>query len=81
VVGPVCESSDFLAQGRRLPPIEPGDLLAVFCAGAYGMSMSMNYNDHPRPAEVLVDGGECRLIRPRQKEVDLIASELNPGGR
>lgn len=79
VVGPVCESSDFLAQGRRLPPVEPGDLLAVFCAGAYGMSMSMNYNDHPRPAEVLVDGGGCRLIRPRQREIDLIASELAVG--
>ena len=81
VVGPVCESSDFLAQARRLPPVEPGDLLAVFCAGAYGMSMSMNYNDHPRPAEVLVDGGECRLIRPRQNELDLIAAELAVGDR
>ncbi len=77
VVGPVCESSDFLAQGRRLPPLEPGDLLAVFCAGAYGMSMSMNYNDHPRPAEVLVDGSACRLIRPRQRAIELIASELS----
>ena len=81
LVGPVCESSDFLAQGRLLPPVEPGDLLAVFCAGAYGMSMSMNYNDHPRPAEVLVDKGECRLIRPRQRAIDLIAPELSVGGR
>lgn len=81
VVGPICESSDFLAQGRNLPPVEPGDLMAVFCAGAYGMSMSMNYNDHPRPAEVLVDGSDCRLIRPRQREVDLIAAELTVGSR
>src|SRR5207244_11156604 len=56
VVGPVCESGDFLARDRWLPPVRRGDLLAVFSAGAYGMAMSSNYNSRPRAAEVLVDG-------------------------
>lgn len=75
VVGPVCESGDFLALGRDLPPLAQGDLLAVFTAGAYGMTMSSTYNDHPRPAEVLVDGGHATLIRRRQTFDDLIAQE------
>ena len=58
VVGPVCESGDFLAKNRALPPLKRGELLATFSAGAYGMSMSSNYNGRPRAAEVLVDGGE-----------------------
>jgi diaminopimelate decarboxylase len=76
VVGPICESSDFLAQNRLLPEMEPGELMAVFCAGAYGMSMALNYNDHPRPAEVLVRPTGCTLIRPRQTELELISAEL-----
>ncbi len=65
VVGPVCESSDFLGRGRELT-LESGDLLAVLSAGAYGMAMSSNYNARPRPAEVLVEGATHRLIRARE---------------
>ncbi|MCR4297069.1 MAG: diaminopimelate decarboxylase, partial [Elusimicrobia bacterium] len=63
VVGPVCESGDFLARQRPLPPLERGDLLAVLKAGAYGFAMSSQYNSRPRAAEVLVDGGKTRLAR------------------
>lgn len=76
VVGPVCESGDFLAKGRRLPPLTRGDLLATFSAGAYGMSMSSNYNARPRAAEVLVDGARHRLIRRRETFEDLVRTEL-----
>ena len=76
VVGPVCESGDFLAKDRRLPPLKRGDLLAIFSAGAYGMAMSSNYNGRPRAAEVLVDGGKHRLIRRRETFDDLIRSEI-----
>jgi diaminopimelate decarboxylase len=76
VVGPVCESSDFLAKDRRLPPVRRGDLLATFSAGAYGMAMSSNYNSRPRAAEVLVDGGSHRLIRRRETYEDLVRPEL-----
>ncbi len=76
VVGPLCESSDFLCQDRPLPVVEEGAVLAVFCAGAYGMSMASTYNDHPKPAEVLVDGTQVTLIRPRQELHELVASEL-----
>ena len=65
VVGPVCESGDFLGHGRSLAIVED-DLLAVMCAGAYGMAMSSNYNSRPRAAEVLVDGGQAHLIRERE---------------
>jgi diaminopimelate decarboxylase len=75
VVGPVCESGDFLAKNRRLPLLERGDLLAVFSAGAYGMAMSSNYNSRPRAAEVLVTAGTHRLIRRREALADLIALE------
>lgn len=75
VVGPVCESSDFLAKHRGLPPVKSGDLLAVFTAGAYGMAMSSQYNSRPRAAEVLVSGDEARLIRRRETYDDLIAAE------
>lgn len=80
IVGPICESSDFLAQDRALPPMKQGDLLAVFSAGAYGMSMASTYNDHPRPAEVLIDGGKVLLIRPRQEIVELVRPELGEPG-
>ncbi len=74
VVGPVCESGDWLAKERTLV-IEQGDLLAVLCAGAYGMTMASNYNTRPRPCEVLVDGDEAHLIRERERFEDLIAHE------
>lgn len=76
VVGPVCESGDFLARERRLPPLERGDLLAVLKAGAYGFAMSSQYNSRPRAAEVLVDGGRARLVRRRETLKDLYAAEL-----
>ena len=66
VVGPVCETGDFLARDRELPEVETGELLAVRDAGAYGFCMSSNYNMRPRAAEVLVDGGSARLIRRRE---------------
>ncbi len=75
VVGPICESADFLAQDRALPPVAPGDLIAVFGAGAYGMTMASRYNSHPLPAEVLIDGGRATLIRRRETYDDLVAHE------
>jgi len=76
IVGPVCETGDFFARDRKLPPVEPGDLLAVLDAGAYGMVQSSNYNTRPRPAEVLLQGGEATLIRRRETIADLIGPEL-----
>ncbi|HUV69828.1 MAG TPA: diaminopimelate decarboxylase [Terracidiphilus sp.] len=76
VVGPVCESGDFFARDRKLAPLEPGDLVALLDAGAYGMSQSSNYNTRPRPAEVLVEGGKARLIRRRETIADLLAPEF-----
>jgi len=75
VVGPVCESSDFLAQDRDLPPVNPADLLAVFGAGAYGIVMASQYNSRPRAPEILVSGQEARLIRRRETYDDLVAAE------
>jgi diaminopimelate decarboxylase len=75
VVGPLCESGDFLAQDRNLPPVSRGDLLAIFSAGAYAMTMSSQYNSRPRAAEVLVDGPQARLIRRRETYADLTAPE------
>jgi diaminopimelate decarboxylase len=75
VVGPVCESGDFLAQNRWLPPLTRGALLATFSTGAYGMSMSSNYNGRPRAAEVLVHGSQYRLIRRRETYDDLVRPE------
>jgi diaminopimelate decarboxylase len=74
VVGPVCETGDFLGHGRRLR-IAPGDLLAVLSAGAYGMSMSSNYNSRPRAAEVLVDAGDAHPVRDRESLASLFALE------
>jgi diaminopimelate decarboxylase len=76
VVGPICESSDFLAQDRLLPDVRPGEYLAVFSAGAYGFSMSSQYNSRPRAAEVLVDGDRSTLVRRRETYEDLIALEI-----
>jgi diaminopimelate decarboxylase len=75
IVGPVCESSDVLARGRPMPPLEPGDLLAVLDAGAYGAVMASTYNRRPLPPEVLVDDGDWRVIRRRQTIDDLMALE------
>jgi len=75
VVGPLCETGDYLALNRPLPPMARGDLLAVFSAGAYGMSMANNYNATPRPPEVLVDGGKATIIRRRETYEDLVALE------
>ena len=74
IVGPVCESGDFIGRGRRLPMSE-GALLAVMSAGAYGMSMASNYNTRPRAAEVMVDGTAVHVIRKRESVHDLIAHE------
>jgi len=74
VVGPVCDSGDFLARERKLA-IDEGGLLAIMSAGAYGMSMSSNYNARPRAAEVMVDGGRIHLIREREQVEDLFAGE------
>jgi diaminopimelate decarboxylase len=76
VVGPVCESGDYLAKDRRLPLVKRGDLLATFSAGAYGMAMSSNYNSRARAAEVLVDGENHRLIRRRETNEDMIRTEV-----
>ncbi len=76
VVGPICESSDFLAQDRLLPTMEPGEYLAVFSAGAYGFSMSSQYNSRPRAAEVIVDGDRATLARRRETYADLIDLEV-----
>src|SRR6266545_5834089 len=75
VVGPVCESSDFLARRRRMPAVQGGDLLCVRSAGAYGFAMSSNYNARPRSAEVLVDGDVAYLARKRETLDDLVRGE------
>lgn len=76
VVGPVCESGDFFARDRELQKLNPGELLVLLDAGAYGMAQSSNYNTRPRPAEVLVDGAEAKLIRRRETFKDLFAPEI-----
>ena len=86
VVGPICESGDFLARDRALPPYAAGDLLAVMSAGAYGFSMSSNYNTRPRAAEVMVSGSRFEVVRERETVRDVFhaertASFLLRGGR
>ena len=76
IVGPVCESGDFFARDRELPTSKPGDLLAILDAGAYGMSLSSNYNTRVRPAEVLVEGDTHRLVRRRETMKDLFGPEI-----
>jgi diaminopimelate decarboxylase len=76
VVGPVCESGDFFARDRAMPKVKAGDLVALLDAGAYGMSQTSNYNTRTRPAEVLVDGAEAKLIRRRETLKDLFAPEM-----
>jgi diaminopimelate decarboxylase len=75
IVGPICETGDFFARDRRIPSVEEGDLLAILDSGAYGMSLSSNYNTRPRAAEVLVDGKSVKLIRRRERLKDMLASE------
>jgi diaminopimelate decarboxylase len=76
VVGPVCETGDFFARDRKIGAVEPGDLVALLDAGAYGMAQSSNYNTRPRAAEVLVEGGKARLIRRRETMGDLLGTEM-----
>jgi diaminopimelate decarboxylase len=76
VVGPVCETSDFLARRRELERVEPGELIAVRDAGAYAFSMSSNYNMRPRAAEVMIENGNVRLIRRRETFDDLVRTEV-----
>lgn len=78
VVGPICESGDFFALDREIQPVEPGDLLAVMSSGAYGFSMSSQYNSYPRPAEVLVKGAEFAVIRERESYSELSRGENTP---
>jgi diaminopimelate decarboxylase len=76
VVGPICETGDFLALDREIELPRPGELLAIHTVGAYGFSMSSQYNQRPRPAEVMVDGAEATLVRRRETLDDLVAAEL-----
>jgi diaminopimelate decarboxylase len=77
VVGPICETGDFLALDREIEMVGPGELLALRTTGAYGFSMSSTYNQRPRPAEVMVDGNVARLVRRRETMEDLVAAELD----
>ena len=75
IVGPVCETGDFFARDREMPAVKEGDLVAILDTGAYGMSLSSNYNSRPRPAEVLVEGKRARLVRRRETMRDLVGPE------
>ena len=75
VVGPVCETGDFLARGRQMPEVFPGDLLAICTAGAYGFTQASNYNSRPRAAEVMVEGSSWKTIRQRETYEDLVRGE------
>ncbi len=78
IVGPICESGDFLAKARRMPVVRDGDLLAVMSAGAYGFTMSSNYNSRPRVAEVMVIGDKFYVVRERESYRDLVRGEIIP---
>jgi len=78
VVGPICESGDFLAKDRQIQELKSGDYLAFMTAGAYGFVMSSNYNSHPRPAEVLVSGKQFQVVRKRETISSLVAGEIIP---
>jgi diaminopimelate decarboxylase len=75
LVGPICESGDFFAKERKLPPLQRGDLVAVFSAGAYGYVMASNYNTHPRPCEVMVAGSKDEVVTKRETVDDLLRNE------
>jgi diaminopimelate decarboxylase len=76
IVGPVCESSDFIAKDRKFPMVEQGEFLAVECAGAYGRAMASQYNSRPRGAEVLVKGSNVKVIRKAETIEDLMLKEV-----
>ncbi len=76
VVGPICETGDFLARDREMPNVAPGDLVAVSTAGAYGFVLASNYNSRPRPPEVLVGVDRWRIIRSRESYEDLTRGEV-----
>jgi diaminopimelate decarboxylase len=76
VVGPVCESGDFFALDRELTEVEPGEVLALMSAGAYGFTMASNYNSRPLPAELLISGADAKIVRRRQSYADLISMEI-----
>jgi diaminopimelate decarboxylase len=75
VVGPVCETGDFLARSREMEEPFPGDILAVCTAGAYGFVQASNYNARPRPAEVIIEAGAWRVVRRRETHADLVRGE------
>jgi diaminopimelate decarboxylase len=75
VVGPICESGDFLAQNREIPLVAEGDYLAVLSAGAYGFTMASNYNTRPMPAEILVEDEKVAVVRERQTLDDVLKGE------
>ena len=77
IVGPICETSDYLTKGRKLPPVNPSDRLAIFTAGAYGIVMSSHYNAHPKPAEYLIDKEKIFMIRESESYEDLIDKQCN----
>ena len=78
IVGPICESTDFLAEDREIGKIKSGDLLAVMSAGAYGFSMSSNYNSRPRVCEIMVSKNSFEIVRARETHEDLIRGESIP---
>jgi diaminopimelate decarboxylase len=78
LVGPICETGDFFVKDREMPRFQPGDLVAVMSAGAYGFSMASNYNSRPRPAEVMVRGALFSVIRQRETYDDLVKGEIVP---
>jgi len=81
VVGPICESTDVLSGAAGLPDLGPGELVAILDAGAYGMTMASNYNSHPRPAEIVVEGGVASVARRRETWDELLAWEAEPAAR
>ena len=78
IVGPVCETGDYLARGRDFPSVESGEIIAIFNAGAYGSVMASNYNTRAMPAEILIHEGEVHLIKPRKTIEQILADEHNP---
>jgi diaminopimelate decarboxylase len=78
VVGPLCETGDFLARERPFPAVEPGEVLAVLDAGAYGFVMASNYNTRPHPAEVLIADGSDHLVRHRETVEELLQKDVIP---
>jgi diaminopimelate decarboxylase len=78
IVGPVCESGDFFARDRELSSVKPGDLVLLLDAGAYGMSLTSNYNTRTRPPELLIEDGKARIVRRRETLRDLLGPEVLP---